>query len=71
MAVSNVWVFAEGAEGAPTSTTLELLTKARELAPRDGGQVGGAVTAFVAGEATELAVKSVTEKLILAKTRLE
>jgi electron transfer flavoprotein alpha subunit len=55
MAVSNVWVFAEGAEGAPTSTTLELLTKARELAPRDGGRVGGAVTAFVAGEASELA----------------
>jgi electron transfer flavoprotein alpha subunit len=47
MTVSNVWVFAEGAEGTPTSTTLELLTKARALSP--------SVTAFVAGDAGELA----------------
>ena len=31
MSVSNIWVFAQGADGAPTSTTLELLTKARQL----------------------------------------
>ena len=32
MAVSTVWVLAEANEsGAPTTTTLELLTKAREL----------------------------------------
>ena len=28
---SNIWVFAQGAEGAPTSATQELLTKARSL----------------------------------------
>ena len=47
MSISNVWVFAQGAEGAPTSTTLELLTKARQL--------GATVTAFVGGEASEIA----------------
>ena len=31
MSVSNIWVLAESADGAPTSTTLELLTKARQL----------------------------------------
>ena len=43
MAVSNIWVFAQSEEGAPTSATLELLTKARSL--------GESVTAFVDGEA--------------------
>ncbi len=43
MAISNVWVFAQGAEGAPTATTQELLTKASQL--------GSSVTAFVVGEA--------------------
>jgi electron transfer flavoprotein alpha subunit len=47
MTVANVWVFAEAAEGSPTSTTLELLTKARGLSP--------SVTAFVAGDIGELA----------------
>ena len=47
MSVSNIWVLAESAEGAPTSTTLELLSKARQL--------GTSVTAFVAGDATETA----------------
>ena len=47
MAVSNVWVFAQGAEGAPTTATQELLTKAREL--------GGSVTAFVVGDAGDIA----------------
>jgi electron transfer flavoprotein alpha subunit len=47
MTVDNIWVLAQGAEGAPTSTTLELLAKARQL--------GSTVTAFVAGDATELA----------------
>ncbi len=31
MSLSKVWVYAESAEGKPTSLTLELLTKAREL----------------------------------------
>ena len=30
MAIGNVWVFAQGKDGAATSATLELLTKARE-----------------------------------------
>jgi electron transfer flavoprotein alpha subunit len=38
MAVNNVWVFAQSTDSTPTSATLELLTKAREL--------GGAVSAF-------------------------
>jgi electron transfer flavoprotein alpha subunit len=47
MAVSNVWVFAQGADGAPTTATQELLTKAREF--------GGSVTAFVVGDADDIA----------------
>ena len=43
MAISNVWVFAQGADGAPTTATQELLTKAREI--------GSSVTAFVVGDA--------------------
>ena len=46
---SNIWVYAQGAEGAPTSATLELLTKARALAD------GGTVTAFMEGEVDDLA----------------
>ena len=41
--MSNIWVFAQTANGAPTTGTLELLTKARGL--------GGTVTAFVGGDA--------------------
>jgi electron transfer flavoprotein alpha subunit len=44
--MTNVWVFAQDAAGAPTSGTLELLTKARSL---------GAVTAFVGGDASAIA----------------
>jgi len=47
MALSKVWVFAEAAEGKPTSLTLELLTKAR--------QFGGAVEAFLPGDGAEVA----------------
>jgi electron transfer flavoprotein alpha subunit len=43
MGIDNIWVFAQVADGAPTSGTLELLTKARQL--------GGTVSAFVAGDA--------------------
>ena len=32
MALNKIWVFAESAEGKPTTATLEMLTKARELA---------------------------------------
>jgi len=44
MAIDNIWVFAQVADGEPTSGTLELLTKARQL--------GGTVSAFVAGDAS-------------------
>ena len=39
MAVNNIWVFAQVSNGAPTTGTLELLTKARSL--------GGTVSAFI------------------------
>jgi len=42
----NIWVFSQEASGAPTTATLELLTKARSL---------GDVTAFVGGDATAIA----------------
>ncbi len=47
MAIDNIWVFAQQADGAPTSSTLELLTKARTL--------GGTISAFVAGDASGIA----------------
>ena len=46
MSIDNIWVFAEGADGAPTSATLELLTKARTL---------GTVSAFVVGDGESIA----------------
>jgi electron transfer flavoprotein alpha subunit len=42
----NIWVFAQEANGEPTSGTLELITKARSL---------GTVSAFVGGDATAIA----------------
>ena len=42
----NIWVFAQAANGAPTTATLELLTKARSL---------GSVTAFIGGDASGVA----------------
>jgi electron transfer flavoprotein alpha subunit len=42
----NIWVFSQEANGAPTTGTLELLTKARSL---------GTVTAFVGGDGSALA----------------
>lgn len=48
MALSKVWVFAETEEdGSPTTTTLELLTKAREL--------GDAVEAYIVGDGAAVA----------------
>ena len=44
----NIWVFAQAANGAPTTGTLELLTKARGL---------GTVTAFVGGDASAIAAE--------------
>jgi electron transfer flavoprotein alpha subunit len=42
----NIWVFAQESNGAPTTATLELLTKARGL---------GSVAAFVGGDASAMA----------------
>ncbi|MFM7045177.1 MAG: electron transfer flavoprotein subunit alpha/FixB family protein [Ilumatobacteraceae bacterium] len=42
----NIWVFAQQAQGAPTTGSLELLSKARTL---------GTVTAFVGGDAAGIA----------------
>ena len=42
----NIWVFAQESNGAPTTATLELLTKARSL---------GSVNAFVGGDASTVA----------------
>jgi electron transfer flavoprotein alpha subunit len=47
MGIDNIWVFAQEADGAATSGTLELLTKARAL--------GSTVTAFVGGDASSIA----------------
>jgi electron transfer flavoprotein alpha subunit len=47
MALTTIWVFAQESNGAPTSGTLELLTKARSL--------GGSVAAFVGGDASAIA----------------
>ena len=47
MAINNIWVFAQEADGAPSSATLELLTKARSL--------GGTVSAFVVGDGEAIA----------------
>ena len=48
MAIDNIWVFAEaGDDGGPSSGTLELLTKARD--------VGGTVSAFVVGDGAAIA----------------
>jgi electron transfer flavoprotein alpha subunit len=47
MAINNVWVFAQVSNGAPTTGTLELLTKARSLT--------GNVTAILGGDAASVA----------------
>ncbi len=47
MTINSVWVFAQAAGSAPTTGTLELLTKARSLSAN--------VTAFVGGDASAIA----------------
>ncbi|MEM9514245.1 MAG: electron transfer flavoprotein subunit alpha/FixB family protein [Actinomycetota bacterium] len=47
MGIDNIWVYAQAANGEPTTGTLELITKAREL--------GGNVTAFLGGDAAAIA----------------
>jgi electron transfer flavoprotein alpha subunit len=50
MPIDKVWVLAEAAEGAPTSTTLELLTQARSMASRVEAVAWGSDTTTLAGE---------------------
>ncbi|MEO1055363.1 MAG: electron transfer flavoprotein subunit alpha/FixB family protein [Actinomycetota bacterium] len=47
MGIDNIWVYAQAANGEPTTGTLELITKAREL--------GGNVAAFLGGDAAPIA----------------
>ncbi|NDD97336.1 MAG: electron transfer flavoprotein subunit alpha/FixB family protein [Actinobacteria bacterium] len=47
MAINNIWVFAQVSNGAPTSASLELVTKARSL--------GGSVSVWVAGDGSSVA----------------
>lgn len=47
MTINSIWVFAQLSSGAPTSGTLELLTKARSLSSQ--------VSAFVGGDASTIA----------------
>ena len=47
MAINNIWVFAQVANGAPTSASLELVTKARSL--------GGSISVWVAGDGNAVA----------------
>jgi electron transfer flavoprotein alpha subunit len=47
MAINSIWVFAQTAAGAPTTGTLELLTKARSLSSN--------VSAFIGGDASAVA----------------
>jgi len=51
MAIGTIWVFAQEAGGAPTTATLELLTKARSLA----SSTGASLAAFVAGDGSAIA----------------
>lgn len=47
MTINSIWVFAQSSDGAPTTGTLELLTKARSLCSQ--------VSAFVGGDASAIA----------------
>jgi len=50
MTIDKVWVLAESAEGAPTSTTLELLTQARSMGATVEAVAWGPNTGAVAAE---------------------
>jgi hypothetical protein len=61
MTLNNVWVFAQVANGVPTTGTLELLTKARAIGANvsafigaDGASVAGVNTALP--RSTQLAI---------------
>ena len=50
MGLSKIWVFAEAVDGKVTPTTLEILTKARELGDTVEAVYGGADADAIAGE---------------------
>ena len=50
MTISNIWVFAQANDGAVTTGTLELLTKARSL--------GGTVSAVIGGDVQDTKITS-------------
>ena len=47
MGIDNIWVFAQATDGAPTTGTLELVTKAKTL--------GSTVSVFIAGDGSDVA----------------
>jgi electron transfer flavoprotein alpha subunit len=53
MTLSKIWVYAQAAEGKVTTLTLELLTKARELADTVEAVYGGADADAIAGQLGE------------------
>jgi electron transfer flavoprotein alpha subunit len=59
MSVSKIWVYAEAAGGKPTTPTLELVTKARELAATVEAFYAGSDAAAVAGALGEYGVTTV------------
>ena len=58
--IMNIWVYSQIANGAPTTGTLELLTKARSLA----SSTGGSVSAFVGGDASAVAGSLAAKKRV-------
>jgi len=59
MSIEKIWVLAEVADGAPTSTTLELLTEARSMGPTVAAVTWGTDTAAVAGTLGDYGAASV------------
>ena len=59
MSVDKIWVLAEVADGAPITTSLELLTQARSLAGTVEAVAWGDATASVAGTLGEYGATTV------------
>ena len=63
MAVEKIWVYAESADGKATSATLELLTKARELASTVEALYAGTDVDAVAASVGEFGRASCRERV--------
>jgi electron transfer flavoprotein alpha subunit len=59
MSIDKIWVLAESADGKPITTSLELLTQARALAPTVEAVAWGADTASLAGTLGEFGATTV------------